>query len=180
MRRRDFLLLPAMTMAWNEVSAKVENPRIGFVHAGLRQENHTLLVAFRDGLSALGWIDGSNVSVIDRWAEEHTEALPVIIKELIGSGATILVTAGTPATLAATHANATIPIILVGVDDPVSLGLVDTLTQPGGNLTGLSLASSEVIAERLELLRQLVPGLHRPCSHRQGRSRPRSKIAGHS
>jgi hypothetical protein len=87
MRRRDFLLLPAMAMAWNQVSAKVENPRIGFVHAGLRQENHTLLVAFRDGLSALGWIDGSNVSVIDRWAEEHTEALPVIIKELIGSGA---------------------------------------------------------------------------------------------
>jgi putative ABC transport system substrate-binding protein len=161
MRRRDFLLLPAMAMAWNQVSAKVENPRIGFVHAGLRQENHTLLVAFRDGLSALGWIDGSNVSVIDRWAEEHTEALPVIIKELIGSGATILVTAGTLVTLAATRANATIPIILVGVDDPVSLGLVDALMQPGGNVTGLSLSSSEVIAERLELLRQLVPGLHR-------------------
>src|SRR5215472_8460391 len=159
MRRRDFLLLPAMAMAWNQVSAKVENPRIGFVHAGLRQENHTLLVAFRDGLSALGWIDGSNVSVIDRWAEEHTEALPVIVKELVGSAATILVTAGTPATLAATRANPTIPITLVGVDDPVSLGLVDTL--PGGNVTGLSLSSSEVIAERLELLRQLVPGLHR-------------------
>jgi putative tryptophan/tyrosine transport system substrate-binding protein len=152
MRRRDFLLLPAMAMAWNQVSAKVENPRIGFVHAGLRQENHTLLVAFRDGLSALGWF-GSNVSVIDRWAEEHTEALPVIIKELIGSGATILVTAGTLVTLAATRANATIPIVLVGVDDPVSLGLVETLVQPGGNVTGLSLSSSEVIAERLVLLR---------------------------
>src|SRR5262249_51366729 len=161
MRRRDFLLLPAMAMAWNQVSAKVENPRIGFVHAGLRTEDDTLLVAFRDGLWAIGWIDGSNVSVIDRWAEEHTEAPPVIIKELVGSGATILVTAGTPATLAATRANATIPIILVGVDDPVSLGLVDTLMQPVGNVTGLSLSSSEVIAERLELLRQLVPGLHR-------------------
>ena len=93
MRRRDFLLLPAMAMAWNQVSANVENPRIGFVHAGLRKENHTLLVAFCDGLSALGWIDGKNLSVIDRWAEEHTEALPAIIKELVGSGATILVTA---------------------------------------------------------------------------------------
>ena len=124
MRRRDFLLLPAMAMAWNQVSANVENPRIGFIHAGLRQENHTLLVAFCDGLSALGWIDGKNLSVIDRWAEEYTEALPAIIKELVGSGATILVTAGTPATLAATRAT-TIPIVLVGVDDPVSLGIVE-------------------------------------------------------
>lgn len=162
MKRRDFLLLPGvMEMAWNQASAKVETPRIGFVQAGSRQENHALLVAFRDGLSALGWTHGSNVSVLDRWAEERTEALPAIVKELIGSGATILVTAGTPATLAATRANATIPIVLVGVDDPVSLGLVDTLMQPGGNVTGLSLSSSEVIAERLELLRQLVPGLHR-------------------
>ena len=162
MKRRDFLLLPgAMAMAWNQAAAKVETPRIGFVHAGSRQENHTLLVAFRDGLSVLGWTDGNNVSVLDRWAEEHTEALPAIVKELIGSGVTILVTAGTPATLAATRANFTIQIVLVGVDDPVSLGLVDTLMQPGGNVTGLSLTSSEVIAERLELLRQLVPGLHR-------------------
>jgi ABC-type uncharacterized transport system substrate-binding protein len=76
-----------------------------------RQENHALLAAFRDGLSALGWTDGSNVSVLDRWAEERTEALPAIAKELIGSGATILVTAGTPATLAATRAAATIPIV---------------------------------------------------------------------
>jgi putative ABC transport system substrate-binding protein len=125
MKRRDFLLLPGvMAMAWNQSSAKVEIPRIGFVHAGWRQENHALLDALRDGLSALGWIDGSNVSVIDRWAEEHTEARPVIVKELVGSGATILVTAGTPATLAATRAT-TIPIVLVGVDDPVSLGIVE-------------------------------------------------------
>ena len=62
MKRRDFLLLPgAMAMAWNRVSAKVETPRIGFVHAGSQQENHALLAAFRDGLSALGWTDGSNV-----------------------------------------------------------------------------------------------------------------------
>ena len=162
MKRRDLLLLPgAITIAWNHASAKVETPRIGFVQAGSRQENHALLVAFRDGLSALGWTDGSNVSVLDRWAEERTEVLPALVKELIGSGVTILVTAGTSATLAATRANATIPIVLVGVDDPVSLGLVDTLMQPGGNVTGLSLSSSEVSAERLELLRQLVPGLHR-------------------
>ena len=99
--------------------------------------------------------------VLDRWAEERTEQLPAIVKELIGSGATILVTAGTSATLAAKRASATTPIILVGVDDPVSLGVVDSLGRPGGNVTGLSLISSEVIAERLDLLRELVPGLRR-------------------
>src|SRR6516162_6979076 len=98
MKRRDFLLLPGvMAIASNQASAKVETPRIGFVHAGSRQENHALLVAFRDALSALDWTEGSNIAVLDRWAKDRTEALPAIVKELIGSGATILVTAGTPA-----------------------------------------------------------------------------------
>jgi len=160
MRRRNFLLA-AVSIAWNSASAEVKNPRIGFIHAGSRQETQRLLDAFRENLSALGWTDGSNIAVLDRWAEERTERLPVIVKELIGSGVAVLVTAGTPATLAARHASATIPIILVGVDDPVALGVVDSLGQPAGNATGLSLTSSEVIAERLELLRELVPGLHR-------------------
>jgi len=150
-----------MAMAWNQASAMVETPRIGFVQAGSRQENHCLLDAFQDGLSVLGLTDGSNVSVLDRWAEERAEMLPAIVKELIASGVIILVTAGTPAALAAKRANAPIPIVLAGVDDPVSLGLVDKLRQPGGNITGLSLTSSDVIAERLELLRQVVPGLRR-------------------
>jgi putative ABC transport system substrate-binding protein len=160
MRRRNFLLA-AVSIAWHPASAEVKNPRIGFIHAGSQQENQRLLDAFREKLSAFGWTHGSNIAVLDRWAEERTERLPVIVKELIGSGVAVLVTAGTPATLAARHASTTIPIILVGVDDPVALGLVDSLGQPGGNATGLSLTSSEVIGERLELLRELVPGLHR-------------------
>jgi len=160
MTRRELILLAATTaMAWNPASAEAK--RIGLIHAGSRQENQSLLDAFRENLSALGWTDGSNIAVLDRWAEERTEQLPAIVKELIGSGVTILVTGGTSATLAAKRASATIPIILVGVDDPVSLGVVDSLGQPGGNVTGLSLTSSEVITERLELLRELVPGLHR-------------------
>jgi putative tryptophan/tyrosine transport system substrate-binding protein len=162
MTRRGFILLAGTTaMAWNPAAAEVKSPRIGFIQAGSRQESQSLLDAFRENLSALGWTDGGNVAVLDRWAEERTERLPVIVKELIGSGVTVLVTAGTPATLAAKRANAGVPIVLVGVDDPVALGVVDSLGQPGGNATGLSLTSSEVIAERLELLRELVPGLHR-------------------
>ena len=87
--------------------------------------------------------------------------LPVIVKELIGSGVAVLVTAGTAATLAAKRASATIPIVLVGVDDPVALGVVDSLAHPGGNATGLSLTSSEMIVGRLQLLRGLVPNLQR-------------------
>jgi len=162
MQRRDFLrLASAAAMAWKPAAADVEIPRIGFIQSGSRQEKQSLLDAFGENLSALGWTHSGNIAVLDRWAEDRTEALSGIVKELIGSGATILVTAGTPATLAAKRAGATIPIVLVGVEDPVSLGVVESLEQPGGNATGLSLTSSEVIAERLELLRQLVPGLHR-------------------
>jgi putative ABC transport system substrate-binding protein len=162
MKRRDFLLLAGvMAMAWNPAGAEVKIPRIGFIHAGSRRENQRLLHAFTENLSALGWTDGNNVAVVDRWADEHTETLPAILTELIGSGVAVLVTAGTPATLAAKRASTTLPIILVAVDDPISLGVVESLGQPGGNATGLCLTSSEVITERLELLRELVPGLHR-------------------
>jgi putative ABC transport system substrate-binding protein len=162
MNRRGFMLLAATAaIAWNPALAEVETPRIGFVQVGSRQENQGLLDLFRQGLSALGWTDGSNIAVLDRWADERTERLPIIVKELINFGVSVLVTAGTPATLAARRASTTVPIVLVGVDDPVALGVVDSLGQPGGNATGLSLTSSEVIAERLELLKELVPGLHR-------------------
>jgi putative ABC transport system substrate-binding protein len=147
-------------MVWNPAMAEFKIARIGFIESGLRQENQNLLDAFRDSLSALGWTDGGNIVVLDRSPEERTETLAPILRELVGSGVTILVTAGAPATLAAKRASAAVPIVFVGVDDPVSLGLVDSLGQPG-NLTGLSLTSSEVIAERLELLQGLVPGLRR-------------------
>ena len=114
-----------------------------------RQDNRGLVDAFRENLAALGWTDGGNITIVDRWAEERAEELPGIVKELIGSGVAILVTAGTPATLAAKQASARIPIVLVGVDDPVALGVVASLTQPRGNVTGLSLTSSELSRGRM-------------------------------
>jgi putative ABC transport system substrate-binding protein len=160
MRRRDFLLVAGvMGIAWRPATSEIT--RIGFIQLGSQHENQRLLDAFSESLSALGWTDGNNIAVFDRWAEARTEVLPAIIKELIGSGVAVLVTAGTPATLAAKRASATLPIVLVGVDDPVAIGVVDSLGQPGGNATGLSLNSSEAIAERLELLKELAPGLRR-------------------
>jgi len=162
MRRRDLLLLAAgAAITRDPASAHAEAPRIGLVQVGSRQGDQGLLDAFREALSALGWTDGSNIAIVDRWAEERAEQLPGIVKELIGSGVAVLVTGGTPATLAAKRATATIPIVLVGVDDPVALGVVASLAQPRGNVTGLSLSSSEVIAKRLQLLQELVPGLRR-------------------
>jgi putative tryptophan/tyrosine transport system substrate-binding protein len=161
-RRRELLLLPAAAaIGWNSALAGVETPRIGFVQVGSRQENRSLLDAFREGLSTLGWTDGSNIAILDRWAEERTERLTGIIEKLIGTGVAVLVTVGSPATLAATRANAATPIVLVGVDDPVALGVVQSLAQPGGNVTGFSLSSTELIARRLQLLQELVPRLRR-------------------
>jgi putative tryptophan/tyrosine transport system substrate-binding protein len=160
MARREFMLLAGATVtAWDPAAAEVKRPRIGFIEAGSRQENQSLLDAFRAKLSALGWTDGRNIVVLDRWAEEDTEQPLTIVKELISSDVTVLVTAGTTPTLAAKRATPTIPIVFVGVDDPVSLGIVESLGQPGGNATGLSLTSSEVITERMDLLREIVPGM---------------------
>ena len=162
MTRRELLLLAAgAAMTRNPASADANPPRIGFVQVGSPQDNRGLFDAFRENLAALGWTDASNIVVLDRWAEERAEQLPGIVKELIGSGVAILVTGGTPATLAAKRATATIPIVLVGVDDPVALGVVASLAQPRGNATGLSLSSSEVIETRLQLLQELVPRLRR-------------------
>jgi len=158
--RRRVLLGAAAALLASPVSAARKVPRIGFIGSGARKASQRLLQAFRDGLDELGWAE-DDLIVLDRWAEEHTERLPDIAQELIDSGAQILVTEGTPATLAARSATATIPIVFVGVGDPVGAGIVTSLGQPGGNATGLSLSSGELIGKRFELLRALVPGLRR-------------------
>src|SRR5260370_37805027 len=108
MKRRDLLLLATgAAITRNPASAETNTPRIGFVQLGSRQDNQGLLDAFRENLAALGWSDGSNIAVVGRWAEEHTEQLPGIVKELIGSGVAILVTGGAAATRAADGAVAT-------------------------------------------------------------------------
>ena len=90
MRRRDlFSLVAATAMTWEPTLAEVTMPRIGFIQAGARQDNQSFLDAFHDGLSALGWIDGSNIAILDRWAEDRTERLPGIIKEMLASGVVV-------------------------------------------------------------------------------------------
>jgi ABC-type uncharacterized transport system substrate-binding protein len=157
-QRRDFLLLALGTaIPWNPAVAAARTPRIGFIGAGSAVANRGFLDALWDGLRALGWTDG-NLVILDRWAEEHTEQLPSIADELVDAAVDILVTVGTLATLAATRATKTTPTVMIGVGDPVAVGAVKSLAQPGGNVTGLSLGSIEVIAQRLRLLQQVMPG----------------------
>jgi putative ABC transport system substrate-binding protein len=161
-KRREFLWLAAGTaIAWNPAVAAAATPRIGVIGPGSGVANQGSLDALRDGLRVLGWTDGGNLVILNRRAEEHAERLPGIAKELVGSGVDILVTAGTLATLAAAGATTTIPIVMVGVGDPVALGIVDSLARPGGNATGLSLSSAECTATRFRLLQELVPNLAR-------------------
>src|SRR5205814_6353023 len=114
-----------------------------------------------EGLRARGWNEGGKLALVDRWAEGHAERLPGIARELTASGVDLLVTVGTPATHAASRVTGRVPIVFVAVGDPVGLGIVNSLARPGGNATGLSLDSLELITTRLQLLRDIVPNLGR-------------------
>jgi len=159
MRRRELVALLGAATAGASPLAAAGIQRIGLTGLGTRQSNQPLLDALRDGLGALGWSGGS-ITIVDRWAEQG-ERLPDIASELIGSGVDVLVTAGTLATRSATRVTTSLPIVFVGVGDPLTLGVVGTLDHPGGNVTGLSLSSATLTGNRLSLLRELLPGLQR-------------------
>src|SRR5690348_360281 len=161
-RRRDLLLVGTGMLLTSKSSLGARKiPPIGFMASGSRELSINLLDAFRHGLDEFGWVQDRDLIVLDRWAEEHTDRLANIARELVDADAKILITAGTAATLAARSLSATISIVFVGVGDPVALGIVDSLTQPGGNATGLSLSSRELITRRLQLLQELVPSIRR-------------------
>lgn len=159
--RRDFLLFGTATTVYAKpLLAAGQVPRIGIIGLGSRQGNQSLLAAFHQGLTAHGW-SNKDLMVVDRWADEQAEQLSSLAAELVTSGTDLLVTIGTAATLSARNATSTVPIVFVGVGDPVSIGAVHSLARPGGNATGLSLSSVALIAERFQLLQELLPGLRR-------------------
>jgi len=133
-------------------------PRIGFVEAGARSANQHFLDAFRIGLRDLGYIDGQNIAVDERWADGKIERFPEIVGDLLARKIDVIVQASTPGAVAAKKLTSTVPIVFVGVGDPVGLGLVNSLGRPGGNVTGLSLAFTEGFAGKwVELLLEAVP-----------------------
>ena len=162
LKRRDFItLVGGAAAAWpfaargQQPAAKV--PRIGFLGNSTADLEANLVGPFRDGLRALGYEEGRNIVIEYRWAEGEYERFPALIAELVASNVDVIVTAGTPASLAVKKATTTIPLVMVAVGDPVATGLVASLARPGGNITGLTSISSEMEGKRLELLREVVP-----------------------
>ena len=136
-------------------------PRVGFLGNSTAALEVNLVGPFRDGLRKLGYQEGRNLILEFRWADGKYERFPALIAELLAAKVDVIVTAGTPASLAVKKATMTVPLVMVAVGDPVGTGLVPSLAHPGGNLTGLSSIAPDLEGKRLELLREVVPGLSR-------------------
>src|SRR5712691_7146508 len=136
--------------------------RIGVLSGlGTTPERHPFVEAFLEGMRALGYVEGQNLVLEYRGAVGHYERLPALAAELVQLKADVIVTQGTPAALAAKDATTTIPIVMVGVGDPVGSGLVASLARPGGNITGLSLLGPELVGKQLEFLKDVLPTVSR-------------------
>ncbi len=135
--------------------------RIGFLDGGTASGTAGLLEAFRQELSKLGWIEGKNITIEYRFAEQKRERVPELAVDLVRLKVDLIVTAGTPPALAAKKATTTIPIMMTNVGDPVGAGLVASLARPGGNVTGFSSLGTELNTKRLEILKDAVLKLAR-------------------
>jgi ABC-type uncharacterized transport system substrate-binding protein len=135
--------------------------RIGFIDSSTASGMAVLIDAFRQELSKLGWIEGKNITIEYRFAEQKNERLPELAADLVRLKVDLIVVAGGPAALAAKGATRNISIVMASVGDPVALGLVASLARPGGNVTGLSSLSFELNTKRLEILKDAVPNLAR-------------------
>src|SRR5712691_7810307 len=146
------LLLPPALCAQQKAM-----PVIGFLSGAPPGAFAPLVAAFRQGLSETGYVEGKNLTLEYRWAEDHYDRLPALAADLVGRKVDVIAAGSTTAILAAKSATSTIPIVFFGGGDPVAAGLVVTLARPGGNLTGISVMASELMPKRLDLVSELVP-----------------------
>jgi putative ABC transport system substrate-binding protein len=163
-RRREFVTLLGGVGATWPLAARAQQPAklptIGFLGSQTPSTAGQWVAAFVQRLRELGWIEGRTVAIEVRWAEGRFERFAEIAAEFVRLKVDVIVTSG-PAVFAAKHATSVIPIVFATVADPLSTGLIASLARPGGNVTGLSLTSPELAGKRLELLREIVPGLRR-------------------
>ena len=163
MRRREFITLIGGAVAPWPLAARAQQagklPTIGFL--GANTASSPQAEAFVRRLRELGWIDGRTVAIEYRWAEGRFERAPALVAELVQLKVDVLVTSSSPNVVAAKQATSVIPIVFAAVGDPVGTGLVESLSRPGGNVTGLSLQSNDLAGKRLQLIREVIPNVRR-------------------
>src|ERR1700730_7546488 len=159
MRRRELLLVlgGALTAAPTLHAQQKATPVIGFLGNASPGPFAPFVAAFHQGLSETGYVEGQNVATEYRWAEGRYDRLPALAADLVGRKVDVIATSADASALAAKAATSTIPIVFVNGSDPVEIGLVVSFARPGGNLTGLSIMTGELMLKRLELLSELVP-----------------------
>src|SRR6476660_6817589 len=161
MQRREFITVLSGVVATWSVAARAQPamPVIGFLNSSSPVGYAPMLAAFLQGLKEAGYIEGQNIAIEYRWADGHYDRLPELAGDLVARKVDVVVTGGgSPAALAAKKASSTIPIVIASASDPVESGIVQNLAHPEANVTGFSSQTLELIAKRLELIAELVPG----------------------
>jgi ABC-type uncharacterized transport system substrate-binding protein len=164
MKRREFITLIGGAAAW-PLAARAQQaaklPIIGYLGANTPSAESQRIAAFVQRLRELGWIENRTIAIDARWAEGRNERVADIAAEFVRLKVDVIVTAGTAAVATANQATRVIPIVFAVAGDPVGTGLVANLARPGGNVTGLSLQTTDLVGKRLELLREVLPGFRR-------------------